>query len=177
MRWILVTAFSPRATEFLFCLLWFPPWHKSCLIPPPPSSRWHVAARASSGAGAQAPWESDRLLSTAEEQENTCKLIKSWFLTWAWIKWKLILTCNSCSQIRKKYLDIQTGLGLHYTMWTALIEWLAARVTSCAFRWSSKTFPLYFFCFFALCFLKKNEQSRQNIEACTMDATKLNKSI
>ena len=67
------------------------------------------------------------------------------------------------------------------------IEWLGARgmqVTLSGkicfpskvpeFQWSSKTFPLYFFGWFAPCFWEKR---RQNIEACTMNATKLNKSI
>lgn len=51
-------------TYFSFVWSWFLPWQKSCLTPSS-SSSWNIGPTGSSGA-AQAPWESDRLLSTAE---------------------------------------------------------------------------------------------------------------
>ena len=50
----------------------------------------------------------------------------------------------------------------------------SAWIFSCAFQLSSTTFPCIFFAWFALCFWEKQ---RQNIEACTMNRTKQNKSI
>ena len=50
----------------------------------------------------------------------------------------------------------------------------SAWIFSCAFQLSSTTFPSIFFAWFALCFWEKQ---RQNIEACTMNTTKQNKSI
>ena len=50
----------------------------------------------------------------------------------------------------------------------------SAWIFSCAFQLSSTTFPCIFLAWFALCFWEKQ---RQNIEACTMNTTKQNKSI
>ena len=50
----------------------------------------------------------------------------------------------------------------------------SAWIFACAFQLSSTTFPCIFFAWFALCFWEKQ---RQNIEACTMNTTKQNKSI
>ena len=50
----------------------------------------------------------------------------------------------------------------------------SAWIFACAFQLSSTTFPCIFFAWFALCFWEKQ---RQNIDACTMNTTKQNKSI
>ena len=114
LTWILVTAFSPikfLELNFYFVCSWFPPWQESSLIPPSPSSRWHVAPTESSGA-AQAPRESDRLLSTAEgwpvleepfKEKIHARLNKNLVSSVSREQVKPDLTCNSGSQICTKY--------------------------------------------------------------------------
>jgi len=57
-------------------------------------------------------------------------------------------------------------------LWVKFFLFKSAWSFACAFQFSSKTFPCIFLGHFALCFWVKRGQ---NIEACTMNATRCNR--
>ena len=80
----------------------------------------------------------------------------------------------SCSTSSNNWMACMVQEGRKWLFQVNFFSFKSAWIFSCAFQLSSTTFPCIFFAWFALCFWEKQ---RQNIEACTTNTTKQNKSI